>query len=176
MTDHLLPLLAPSPSPAEPSEAVSAHASPSSSTHNGQDQRTHHVLIVTHHLISPTKRKNLVQLGATLDLVGFSKTGHPGIMYASGRRDDLEQWLAEVKSWQWLALRVREPIQPMDVGDARVPVPSRAPTGERVREDGSKRRGDWVELGKLGEAMEWLEKRGMERILIDAGVGSHRAG
>lgn len=91
----------------------------------------------------------------------------------------MEEWLEEVKSWQWLALRVRLPLEPVSclnqletggtgVEDGR---------GEKdEREKATRARGDWRELGKLGEAMEWLESRGLQRILIDAGVGSHRNG
>ncbi|KAL1412860.1 hypothetical protein Q8F55_000609 [Vanrija albida] len=65
----------------------------------------HHVLLTSHHLLSPTKRKDFLSLASELSLTGFSKVGHPGIYYAIGHRDDLEQWLREVKSWNWLALR-----------------------------------------------------------------------
>lgn len=161
LTDYFLPLLAPSVEDIAPPETLtSVPASASLSV-------PHHVLIVTHHLISPTKRKNLIQLSSQLNLVGFSKCGHPGIVYASGDKEDLVEWLAEVKSWNWLALRVRVAIEPI-LG---------APTQAEWREGGGggKSRGDWVELEKLGEAMDWLSKRGMERMLVDAGVGSHRS-
>lgn len=138
----------------------------------------HHVLIVTHHLISPTKRKNLLHLASSLNLVGFSKIGHPGILYAQGGRDELGEWLREVKGWNWLALRVRVAVEPVpvhrgaaDAGGAGCSADQR--DGDKVSKQGeSKARGDWRELGKLGEAMEWLAKRGREGILVDAGVGS----
>jgi hypothetical protein len=131
------------------------------------DSTPHHVLIVTHHLISPTKRKDLLHLASSLNLVGFSKIGHPGILYAQGERDDLAEWLREVKSWNWLALRVRIAIEPVLDESA-----SAGTGGENGDKGDKKQRGDWRELDKLGEAMEWLAIRGREDILIDAGVGS----
>ena len=158
LTDTFLPLLAHT----EPDKPALPDPDPTSVCNNGKPDNLHHVLIVTHHLLSPTKRKNLLHLAADLNLVGFSKTGHPGILYAIGAPDDLGEWLREVKSWNWLALRVRIAIEPVPAeGDKEGPGP-----------EGKKARGDWTELDKLGEAMEWLGKRGREWILTDAGIGS----
>lgn len=98
--------------------------------------------------------------------MGFSKVGHPGIYYAVGDKDDLEEWMREVKSWNWLALRVRVGVEP--IRDAEVELEGR---GKESGARGGKGRGDWVELKKIGDALEWLKKRGREQMLLDIGIG-----
>ena len=66
------------------------------------DDSTFHVLFTSHHLISTKKRKSLQQW-----LSGFAKTGYPGVIYAQGTQENLEEFVANVKAMQWLALRVR---------------------------------------------------------------------
>lgn len=126
----------------------------------------HHALLTSHHLLSSTKRKNFLALASQLSLTGFSKVGHPGIYYAIGEREDLEEWLREVKSWNWLALRVRVGIEPVPGGEEEL-----EGRGKDVGARGGKGRGDWVELEKIGEALEWLRKRGREKLLLDTGIG-----
>ena len=155
LTTHFLPLLAPSsPSPSPQPRTALEDDLP--------DRRPHHALLTSHHLLAPSKRKDLQHLSSKLSLVGFAKTGHPGIMYAVGAKRDLEEWVQEVQTWQWLALRVR--VTPEPVGEA-----------EEVVSDGrkgqSKGRGDWTEVTKINEALEWLKQRGRENILIDFGIG-----
>jgi hypothetical protein len=36
---------------------------------------------------------------------------------------------------------------------------------------GGKGRGEWVELEKISEALEWLRVRGREGLLLDIGMG-----
>ena len=87
-------------------------------------------------------------------LVGFAKVGHPGIMYAEGQRDQLLDWLREVKSWQWLALRVRIAVEPL----------------EHCAEN-TERHGEWTEYEKISDSLEWLRMRGRENVLLDIGMG-----
>lgn len=106
-----------------------------------------------------------MSLASQLSLTGFSKVGHPGIYYAIGEKDDLDEWLREVKSWNWLALRVRVGIEP---------VPDEEQLDSRGRENGArggKGRGDWTELEKLSDALEWMRRRGREKMLLDIGIG-----
>ncbi|CAD6571455.1 MAG: hypothetical protein TREMPRED_000294, partial [Tremellales sp. Tagirdzhanova-0007] len=150
LTMDLLPLLAPA-SPSPPS-------SPPHLPHSAPPLVSHHILLTSHHLLSRTKRKDLLSLSSQLSLTGFSKTGHPGIMYAIGERDDLVEWLREVKSWNWLALRVRVGAEPvvsglMDEGKGK---------GAGAR--GGKGRGEWLEVEKINDALEWL--RVLEYLLV----------
>lgn len=147
LTEHFLPLLA----KGEPE--ASEHLSPSSSNQKATDT-LHHVLFTSHHLIAPSKRKDLKGLSSSLNLKGFGKIGHPGIIFAEGSHADLEEFVKEVKSWQWLALRLRVFEEDTD-GKPRG-------TG----------RGEWTELEKLGEAVEWLRSVGKERLLLEIGMGS----
>lgn len=129
----------------------------------------HHVLLTSHHLIAPSKRKDLVSLSSQLSLSGFAKTGHPGIIYAVGERDDLVEWLREVKSWQWLALRVR--IAPEPLPGWITFTGSEGNKGKESGARGGKGRGEWLEVEKVGEAVEWMKDRGRERLLTDLGLG-----
>ena len=86
-------------------------------------------------------------------------------MYAIGERDDLVEWLREVKSWNWLALRVRVGAEPvvsglMDEGKGK---------GAGAR--GGKGRGEWLEVEKINDALEWLRVRGRDDLLLDLGLG-----
>nr|XP_031864232.1 uncharacterized protein CI109_000144 [Kwoniella shandongensis]KAA5531304.1 hypothetical protein CI109_000144 [Kwoniella shandongensis] len=163
LTTHFLPLLAPSSAPSNSPSIPTPTEDPTTTL----SSRPHHVLLISHHLLSSTKRKDLISLSSTLSLTGFSKPGHPGIMYAIGTLPDLEEWVREVKSWNWLALRVRagpEAVEGETVGGK----------GQENGARGGKGRGEWVELEKISEALEWLRNRGgkeRERLLIDVGVG-----
>ncbi|KAG1738668.1 uncharacterized protein EDB91DRAFT_1054485, partial [Suillus paluster] len=42
-----------------------------------------------------------------LSISGFAKVGYPGIIYTEGAQENVEEFVANVKSMQWLALRVR---------------------------------------------------------------------
>ena len=156
LTMDLLPLLAP-PSPSPPSSPHLPVSVP--------PMVSHHILLTSHHLLSPTKRKNLASLSSQLSLTGFSKTGHPGIMYAIGERNDLVEWLREVKSWNWLALRVRigaEPVINGVIDEGK---------GKAAGARGGKGRGEWREVEKINDALEWLRNRGREELLVDLGLG-----
>ena len=157
LTAHFLPLLAPNP--------TSAPSSPKATPAAAMDDITpHHVLLTSHHLIAPSKRKDLLSLSSQLSLVGFAKVGYPGMIYAIGAKSDLTEWVREVKSWQWLALRVRvapEPIEETDIGGK----------GKDSGARGGKGRGEWIELEKIGEAVEWMRKRDRDSLLTDLGYG-----
>jgi len=96
-------------------------------------------------------------------------------MYAIGSREDLVEWIREVKTWNWLALRVRMSAEP-------IPFDGGSGDGGAVREElggrgsesgarGGKGRGEWTELEKISEALEWLKVRGREALLLDIGMG-----
>lgn len=143
LTEHFLPLLA--LAEPEPEEPITRQVSTSDTT-------LHHVLFTSHHLIAPSKRKDLKSLSSSHNLRGFGKVGHPGIIYAEGTEGDLDEFVREVKSWQWLALRLRVFEQS----------PGQVTPG----------RGQWTEVEKIGEAVEWLRAIGKERLLLDIGMGS----
>lgn len=158
LTNYFLPLLAPSTAPSSPQSIKEDLGFVK------DEERPHHVLLTSHHLIAPSKRKDLNSLSSQLSLVGFAKTGHPGIIYAIGSRADLIEWLREVKSWQWLALRVRiapEPVEEEETGGK----------GKESGARGGKGRGEWVEVEKIGEAVEWMRQRGREKLLTNLGMG-----
>jgi hypothetical protein len=130
-----------------------------------------------------------VALSSQLGLVGFGKVGYPGIIFAEGDVDDLEEFSREVsrrilvsnkaqsaqklkldrdisvdpqvKSWQWLALRLRV----LEADE------------KASRSDWEGRKGKWEELNKVGEAVDYLKKIDKEHLLLDVGIGSggHKA-
>jgi hypothetical protein len=113
-----------------------------------------HLLFTSHHLLSPTKRRLLSSLSSSLHLKGFGKTGYPGIIYAQGDLADLEEFAREVKSWQWLALKLR--VLEADLSSKEQERPGR---------------GKWEEVTKIGEALDWLRSVGKEYLLTDSGIG-----
>lgn len=113
-----------------------------------------HLLFTSHHLLSPTKRRLLSSLSSSHHLKGFGKVGYPGIIYAQGDLPDLEDFAREVKSWQWLALKLR--VLEVDTTDDKQTRPGRC---------------EWQEVTKIGEALEWLKAVGKDYLLTDSGFG-----
>jgi hypothetical protein len=142
-TAHLLPLLHDLPGPAEPAAAPAAEPAPA-------DAERFHALLTSHHLKAPSKRRALAGWAAQHALAGFAKLGHPGVLYVSGARAGVDVFVRDTKALQWLALRVRF-VEP-------------APPGEL--EPG------WAELEKVGEVVEWMRARGLERFVVEMGIGS----
>ncbi|EKM61812.1 uncharacterized protein PHACADRAFT_56794, partial [Phanerochaete carnosa HHB-10118-sp] len=62
----------------------------------------YHALLTSHHLISPTKRRNMQQWSAQLHVSGFAKVGYPSVIYCEGSQDQIEQFIANIKAMQWL--------------------------------------------------------------------------
>lgn len=187
ITEHFLPLLqslTTQPEPNVQSKPAREGQPPKRTTY-----RPGHVLFSSHHLLAPSKRKNLVALSSQLGLVGFGKVGYPGIIFAEGDVDDLGEFSREVsrrtivsnkaqsaqkltlnrdipvdpqvKSWQWLALRLRV----LEADE------------KASRSDWEGRKGKWEELNKVGEAVDYLKKIDKEHLLLDVGIGSggHKA-
>ncbi|KAF8578534.1 hypothetical protein K439DRAFT_1638744 [Ramaria rubella] len=113
-----------------------------------------HALLTSHHLKSPQKRRSLQLWSSELHLNGFVKVGHPGVIYCSGVKSDVEEFVKRVRSMQWLALRVRFV--------EGVPDTHAAEMG----------RNPWKEVEKIGEAIEEMRKLGRERFFLDLGIGS----
>lgn len=113
----------------------------------------YHALLTSHHLISPTKRRNMKLWSSQLDITGFAKVGYPGVIYAEGGKDSIEDFVSRVKAMQWLALRVR--------------FVESAPDTRQV--DGA---GRWVEFEKVGEVVEDMRRIGRESYVVEMGIGS----
>lgn len=116
-----------------------------------------HALLTSHHLISPTKRRNMQHWADELSLTGFAKLGHPGVIYSVGTGRSVEEFVKRVKSMQWLALRVRfvECLEPV----------------ESSYED-TKQLSKWVEFEKIGEVVEQMRNIGRESYVLEMGIGS----
>ncbi|KAG1782277.1 hypothetical protein EV702DRAFT_961134 [Suillus placidus] len=67
----------------------------------------YHALLTSHHFMFPTKRRSLQRWSSELSISGFTKVGYPGVIYAQGSQESIKEFVANVKSMQWLALRVR---------------------------------------------------------------------
>lgn len=122
--------------------------------HGRNDSQPYHALFTSHHLISPNKRRSLQQWTSSLQLSGFAKVGYPGVIYVEGERENIEEFVDNVKAMQWLALKVRF-VEPL---------------GERLSDIGRKRR--WIELHKVGEVVEEMRKLGREECIVEMGIGS----
>lgn len=66
-------------------------------------------LIYSHHLMSKSKRRDILSLAKELRLGGYSKIGWPGIIIIEGRADSnsCQLFLSEMKSMRWQYLTVR---------------------------------------------------------------------
>lgn len=171
MTAHLLPLIAPSPE-TEQKKTAAEKSQNDTPIGDGRSDTPHHALLTSHHLLSKTKRKNFIALSSQLSLTGFSKVGHPGIYYAIGTEDNLKDWLKEVKSWNWLNLRVRVGVEPIP---SEYEQRSTAQDESKGKGDGARGglgRGNWIELEKISDALAWMRDRGREEMLTEIGIGA----
>lgn len=73
-----------------------------------RQQPTFIIIIWFHHLLSTTKRKNILALEA---LRGISKPGYPGILVLQGPKNDVAEALSELKAMRWQAMQVRGEIE-----------------------------------------------------------------
>ncbi|KZT73423.1 hypothetical protein DAEQUDRAFT_762325 [Daedalea quercina L-15889] len=123
----------------------------------------YHALFTSHHLVSPTKRRSLQQWSMSLSLTGFAKLGHPGVIYCEGKRAQVEEFVANVKAMQWLALRLRF-VEPLleEFKNAR----------SAGGNEGARRQ--WVEVEKVGEVVEEMRRLGREKYVVEMGIGSAR--
>ena len=112
----------------------------------------YHALLTSHHLVSPIKRRMMQKWSSELNISGFAKVGHPGLIYAEGDKENVDEFVRKVRVMQWLALRVRfiEPIEP-----------SQCDPGHR-----------WIEVEKVGEVLGLMRKRGREKHVTSFGIGT----
>ena len=112
----------------------------------------YHALLTSHHLVSPTKRRLMQKWSSELNISGFTKVGHPGLIYAEGDKENVDEFVRKVRAMQWLALRVRfiEPIEPYQCDP-----------GHR-----------WIEVEKVGEVLGLMRTRGREKHVTSFGIGT----
>ncbi|KAI6017457.1 hypothetical protein EDC04DRAFT_478427 [Pisolithus marmoratus] len=147
---HLLPRLherndslRPSTSPGPPSETHTHHPG------------KFHAFLTSHHLVSATKRKLMKGWSSELHITGFAKVGYPGLIYAEGDKENVEEFVRNVKAMNWLALRVRfvERVEPVCSQAANIG-------------------NEWVEVQKISEALELMRKKGRESCITKHGIGN----
>jgi len=129
-----------------------------SGTTQSTEAQLYHVLFTSHHLLSPTKRRSLQTWSSALRLSGFSKVGHPGIIYAQGGRSNIEEFVGNVKAMQWLALKVRF-VEPL-------------PATSNKGDAGARYEAQWKEFQKVGEVVEEMRVLGREAYVVEMGIGS----
>ena len=153
ITTHLLPLLHEQAAALHEAEVTEEHEQSPKNVKTSVPSMRYHALLTSHHLISPTKRRNLYQWSSQLNITGFAKVGHPGVMYAEGSQEDVEEFVQNVKAMQWLALRVRfvEPL-PRELQPAK--------------EKG------WKEFEKVGEVVDEMRRLRRKTFVVEMGIGS----
>ncbi len=170
LVTHFLPLLQ---SKSGESSAQNQDLDPQSSkqskdtqnNHDRSNQRPTQVLFTSHHLLAPSKRRDLSSLSSSLGLYGFAKTGYPGIIFAlCPSAIEADEFVREVKRWQWLALKLRS-VEEVKQGDELVK------SIEREAGEGKKWKGRWEEVDSLGLALEWMRKAKRQYLLTDIGYG-----
>lgn len=194
ISSHLLPRLKSEveaqSTPSSGSNGVTGASGPGPEDHrSGYHHAQYHALLTSHHLISPTKRRNLQQWSSSFSVSGFAKVGYPGVIYVYGAQEFVEEFVGNVKAMQWLALRVRfvEALPPSVSGDAGQGEPRHgaSPAGTGNAGDGGgngcpssrdhpTRR--WAEVEKVGEVVEEMKRMGREEYIVQMGIGSLGSG
>lgn len=87
-------------------------------------------------------------------ITGFAKVGYPGVIYAQGQRENIEEFVANIKAMQWLALRVRF-VESLE--------------GETATVDQERK---WSEFQKVGEVVEEMRRIDREKFVVEMGIGS----
>ncbi|KAG9312572.1 hypothetical protein JVU11DRAFT_6968 [Chiua virens] len=166
---ELLTLLAPALHQSQGSGRTSDYESTTDSSLTAsplEAQLLYHALLTSHHLVSPAKRRSLQQWSSQLCLSGFAKIGYPGVIYVEGAQDAVETFVRNVKGMQWLALRTRF-VEPVPESESR--------SDGTVTQDGRPRASDdqlaWVELSKIGQVLEHMQKRGRGALVTNLGIG-----
>ncbi|KAI6159249.1 hypothetical protein EDD17DRAFT_907587 [Pisolithus thermaeus] len=113
-----------------------------------------HALLTSHHLISATKRKLIKGWSSELHVTGFAKVGYPGLIYAEGEKENVEEFVKNMKAMNWLALRVRFVEQVAASAQT-------ANTGD-----------EWVEVQKISEELELMRKKGRKLCITNHGIGN----
>lgn len=159
MSTHLLPLLhAEADSKAQDEEAAVSSQAKSSPTNAGSStEPIYHALLTSHHLVSPTKRRDMQAWSSQLHVAGFAKVGYPGVIYCEGAQRSVEEFVANVKAMQWLALRVRF-VEPLPV--------------EMAEQSGAEEKKRWMEFEKMGEVVQEMRKLRRESYVVEMGIGS----
>lgn len=122
------------------------------STNRLPEKADYHALLTSHHLVSPTKRRSLQRWSSELSISGFAKVGYPGVIYAQGSQENIQEFVANVKCMRWLALRVRF-VEPIDLAN-------------------DKNHRGWTEFQKVGEVVEEMKRRGRDKYITEMGIGS----
>ncbi|KAF9055644.1 hypothetical protein BJ165DRAFT_433755 [Panaeolus papilionaceus] len=157
LSSHLLPLLH------EDAETKAASIPLATDAPSDIHEREiYHALFSSHHLISPNKRRSLQSWSHSLSIQGFAKVGYPGVIYAQGEKESVEEFVGNVKAMQWLALRLRfmEPL-PVKYSDDQ----ERMKSGYHALEG-------WREMEKVGEVVEAMRRIGREEYVVEMGIGS----
>ncbi|KAG2032972.1 hypothetical protein BDR03DRAFT_709565 [Suillus americanus] len=86
------------------------------STNHLPETAYYHALVTSHHLVSPTKRQSSQRCSSELSISRFAKVGYPGVIYAQGSQENVEELVANVKSMHWLSLKMRF-VEPADLAN-----------------------------------------------------------
>ncbi|THH31030.1 hypothetical protein EUX98_g3168 [Antrodiella citrinella] len=130
-----------------------------SSPNPAHSESIYHALLTSHHLVSPSKRRNLQSWSSQLSISGFAKVGYPGIIYCEGLQRNVEEFVANIKAMQWLALKVRF-VEPL---------PSGGVVGGPAEDKDRKR---WTEFEKVGEVVQEMKKLRRDNYVVEMGIGS----
>jgi hypothetical protein len=82
------------------------------------------------------------------------------VIYAQGLKDDIEEFVGNVKAMQWLALKVRF-VEVLDDTEASIGSEGRELKG-------------WREFEKVGEVVEEMRKLGRGGYMVEMGIGGGR--
>uniref|UniRef100_A0A7S3Y146 Small nuclear ribonucleoprotein Prp3 C-terminal domain-containing protein n=1 Tax=Heterosigma akashiwo TaxID=2829 RepID=A0A7S3Y146_HETAK len=85
-------------------------------------------LIWSHHIIGKEKRRDMKAIAKELELGGYCKIGWPGIIILEGEEEGCEEFIRQIRRWQWQHLVVR--------GEETVDLPFTVPSQPELAEGG----------------------------------------
>ena len=85
---------------------LNSNSSPESDL-NSKNNKILRYFIYSHHIYSPTKRKNLIMFANEQNLTGFSRNGKPGVVIVEGEEAAVKNYWKRVRSWNWQHIEVK---------------------------------------------------------------------
>ena len=92
----------------EASEAVAAAAAATAGSASvAAIPRIGRAVVWFHHIKSPKKKASIAAWSNELNTRGFAKPGYPGVLYAEGEKDNVDELLRRMRAQRWKAMAVR---------------------------------------------------------------------
>ncbi|KAM0754422.1 DUF1115-domain-containing protein [Meredithblackwellia eburnea MCA 4105] len=128
------------------------------------------VLIWTHHLLATSKRKDIIQWSAELDIWSISKPGYPGVIFLEGESTSVDEIVSRLKALNWQALQLRFELEYSTVTTERSSFLQEAKLASVLRSpsDGINTNPRAIEVETMSELAQLMREAGLEDIFLTA--------